>query len=117
MKQINSWIQKILFPFRHKCPICHANWSHQLHGFHQYLQAKTPLKKTIWVFTIFYFLLFAIHYSVFLLNDYVYRRVITLNTIHQVKRLYFPNITICPKYVDSLNFTAIEQMYIYACQT
>ncbi|CAK5091676.1 unnamed protein product [Meloidogyne enterolobii] len=102
MKQINSWIQKILFPFRHKCPICHANWSHQLHGFHQYLQAKTPFKKTIWVFTIFYFLLFALHYSVFLLNDYVDRRV--------VKRLYFPNITICPKYVDSLNFTAIEQV-------
>ncbi|KAI1733335.1 amiloride-sensitive sodium channel domain-containing protein [Ditylenchus destructor] len=49
--------------------------------------------------------------SYFLLNLYVdadRERVVTLNTIKRRDFMLYPNLTICPKNVDALNFTAVE---------
>lgn len=50
----------------------------------------------------------AIWLSFYLTKLYVSHQVVTLNAIKQLSRLAFPNVTICPKHPDALNFSGIE---------
>uniref|UniRef100_A0A183C2J1 Acid-sensing ion channel 1-like n=1 Tax=Globodera pallida TaxID=36090 RepID=A0A183C2J1_GLOPA len=90
------------------CAMCRLHWRNQLHGFSFMLQRKSIAQRVVWFVVICLLFVMAVIFSVVLLKEYVDRRVVTLNTIHQVQRLHFPNISFCPKHVDTVNFTVIE---------
>uniref|UniRef100_A0A914HJ15 Uncharacterized protein n=1 Tax=Globodera rostochiensis TaxID=31243 RepID=A0A914HJ15_GLORO len=90
------------------CAMCRLHWRNQLHGFSFMLQRKSIAQRVVWFVVICLLFVMALYFSVVLLKEYVDRRVVTLNTIHQVQRLHFPNLSFCPKHVDTVNFTGIE---------
>ncbi|KAL3113058.1 hypothetical protein niasHT_013523 [Heterodera trifolii] len=91
------------------CTMCNNHWRNQLHGFSFFLLRQSLLLRLFWFFVICALFLLALFFSVLLIHEFFDRRVITLNTIRQVQSLHFPNISFCPKHVDTVNFAAIEK--------
>ena len=106
------------YPFRASTkPTHHRSLSHtpcdrcgrrrhllQLHGFSIFLESQSLGEKWLWGAVIAGCLLVAVWQTATLGYEYMENRVVTLNTIRKYPRLRYPNITICPKNVDALNF-------------
>ncbi|KAL3082952.1 hypothetical protein niasHS_010754 [Heterodera schachtii] len=91
------------------CTMCNNHGRNQLHGFSFFLLRQSLLLRLFWFFVICALFLLALFFAVLLIHEFFDRRVVTLNTIRQVQSLHFPNISFCPKHVDTVNFAAIEK--------
>jgi len=80
----------------------------QLHGFSSFIESRSPSERMVWSSIMASCLLIAIWQTFVLSNEYFQHTVVTLFTIEKHNRLRYPNITVCPKNVDALNFSTIE---------
>ncbi|KAI1714492.1 amiloride-sensitive sodium channel domain-containing protein [Ditylenchus destructor] len=93
------------------CLYCRFLWRKEFHGLSALLKTKSATGQTLWLGLIGLYVVVSMWLSYFLLNLYVdadRERVVTLNTIKRRDFMLYPNLTICPKNVDALNFTAVE---------
>ncbi|KAI6222848.1 hypothetical protein M3Y99_01489100 [Aphelenchoides fujianensis] len=85
------------------------HWTNELHGLAQLLTAETWVDRAFWGLVIATCFCCALWFSQILFADYIREQTYTLNEFEHTTKLAFPNIVLCPKNPDHLQFDEIRK--------
>ncbi|CAD5219360.1 unnamed protein product [Bursaphelenchus okinawaensis] len=96
-----------------KCKKCHRkikqvpNWALELHGLSQYFLSDR-YEKRMWIVIIGICFVFAGVFTNILIREYMERRTSTVFEYHQLNKIRYPGVTICPNNGDAIHYRDLE---------